>query len=436
MMSPAQQPLGLKLYRSLSRAGRPVANLALSQRLKAGKEDPVRIGERRGETGVSRPDGQLVWIHGASVGESLSVIPLVEHLKKQHPQLNFLITTGTVTSASLIKSRLPDNAIHQFIPLDHPEFVSSFLDHWHPDCGIFIESELWPNLVIAAREKIKKMAIVNGRISPSSFDGWRRQPNMIRYLLSGFDVIIAQDRHNADRLENLSGKHVHTVGNLKNAAAPLETALPEYETLLRQSADRPCWLAASTHIGEDEFILAAHNVLKAEFPDLLTFIAPRHPDRGDEIYQLAGDKALAAVKRSSKLRIDLQTDIYIADTLGELGLFYRRCDIAFVGGSLTDKGGHNPLEPARLGSAILHGPNTFNFAETYELLRNAGGSALVRNERELASAVKRLLSDKKTRIAMTDAARNTAETDKEVVLTNITKLLEDVLPAVEKSAHA
>lgn len=428
MTSGVREPLGLKIYRAASRASEPVAQFVLQRRLKSGKEDPERIGERRGVAGCDRPEGMIVWIHGASVGESLSVVPLVRRLLELRPDINFLVTTGTVTSAKLMKERLPAGAVHQFIPLDHPDFVNGFLDHWKPDAAIFVESEFWPNLILGARKKVASMALVNGRISPQSYNDWKRQPNTIRYILSTFDTIIAQDYQNADRLIELSGRKVEMLGNLKNAAPALPADETHVQDLKSAIAARPVWLAASTHPGEEDIVLAAHKILQKEFDNLLTIIAPRHPTRGAEVQEFAEERNLQAGRRSEGAQINSDMEVYIADTLGELGIFYRLCNVAFVGGGVTPKGGHNPLEPARLGVAILHGPHTFNFVETYKDMRDVGGAALVRNDRELATAVRRLLADEKTRDAMSKAARSAAEANAEKVLSDICDTLLQTLP--------
>ena len=428
-----REPLGLKIYRSVSRAAEPVANFALGRRLKAGKEDPDRVKERRGRASRPRPEGLLYWIHGASVGESLSVLPLVRRLRDLRPDIQFMVTTGTVTSAKLMAERLPAGAFHQYVPLDHPDFVNNFLDHWRPDGAVFVESEFWPNLILATRKRAPFMALVNARISPRSFEDWKRQPNAIKYILSSFDVIIAQDYPNAERLMTLSGGPVEMLGNLKHAAAALPAIEAELTTISNQIGYRSNWLAASTHPGEEEVALSAHKQLRGRFDDLLTIIAPRHPERGQEVAELAHERGLSTARRSLQEPITDETNIYIADTLGELGLFYRVSDIAFVGGSITPKGGHNPLEPARLGAAILHGKHTFNFVETYRDMRKAGGAALVRNDRELATAVRRLLSDDKTRGAMADAARAGAESNVEKVLSGIcTTLMEKMAEKTSK----
>lgn len=424
------ETMALKIYRAASRLSKPVADYALKKRLHKGKEDLVRLNERKGVASASRPAGPLFWIHGASVGESLSVLPLVDAIHARMPDVSILVTTGTVTSAKLMGERLPSSAIHQFIPIDHPAFVDSFLRHWKPNAAIFVESEFWPNLIGRARSVIPFMALINGRISPKSYSGWNTHPNSIRHLLSCFDVIIGQDRENAKRLQALAGRDVRMFGNLKSAANPLPLDKSRFDELTAWIRDRPIWLAASTHRGEEEAIIAAHSQLLNEFPDLLTIIAPRQPDRGAEIETLCNASGFQAARRSAQQPIDQETDIYIANTLGELGNFYRLCKIIFIGGSITSKGGHNPLEPARLGGAILHGPEIFNFSDTYASLRQGGGAGLVRNDRELAASVRRLFRDAKTRSAMSIAAKNVAEKNADEVLSNI---IEALRPAMEKA---
>ena len=426
---PQKEPLGLRLYRAASAAGGPFARAVLQRRLDEGKEDEARLGERFGEPGRVRPDGPLIWIHGASVGESLSVLPLVERLTMRDPRVSALVTTGTVTSAKLMAERLPARAFHQFIPVDHPRFVARFLDHWRPDIALFVESEFWPNLLLETRARTPFMALVNGRVSPRTFASWSRRPQAIRYLLSRFDVLIAQDRQNAERLSSLSEGPVPTFGNLKNAAPPLPADPAALSALRFELRGRRILLAASTHPGEEETILAAVKLLLPDLPSLLVIVAPRHPARGSDLEASAAAAGLKVARRSAGEPIAHDTTVYIADTLGELGLFYRMAAVTFVGGSLVDKGGHNPLEPARLGPAILHGPHVFNFAETYADIRGAGGAALVRNERELAAAARRLFSDEMTRLAMAGAALAAVEASGE-------RVLAEIVGAIDSALHA
>ncbi|GGD18407.1 3-deoxy-D-manno-octulosonic acid transferase [Aquisalinus flavus] len=430
---PATNAFSLKTYRVASRIMGPFVSMALKQRLKEGKEDPARLDERRGLASRPRPDGPLVWIHGASVGESLSILPLVKRLGADHHDYHFLVTTGTVTSAELMTGRLPPKAIHQYAPIDHPAFVTRFLDHWRPDACLFVESELWPNLIHLTRARSIPMALVNGRISPKSYASWKSRQNAARELLSAFDVIMAQDTQNEQRLAELHGGDVRMFGNLKMTAAPLPATEEALAELKAQLDGHAIWLAASTHPGEEEIVLSAHERAAARFDRLLTIIAPRHPNRGAEIAATCKAKGLKAVRRSQGQRIADDTEIYIADTLGELGLFYRLSDIAFVGGSITEIGGHNPLEPALLKCAILYGPHIFNFADTYRDMRASGGTALVRNERDLSAAIVRLLMDTMTREAMAENAESWAVSNAEEVLSDIVGALEPILPGAVRA---
>ncbi len=426
--------LSLKAYRAASGMLGPVTDFALTQRLKRGKEDPDRVEERRGIPGRERPDGPLVWIHGASVGESLSILPLVERLAHLQSEYRFLVTSGTVTSARLMTSRLPETAIHQFAPVDQPTYVKRFLDHWRPDASIFVESELWPNFIHSTAERSIPMALVNGRISPKSYKSWKQRPDAICSLLSSFSILMAQDNQNRERLAALSRRDVEMFGNLKMAAPALPAAEGSLAPLQEMIGDRPIWLAASTHPGEEEVVLEAHRSVKQKFPNLLTIIAPRHPDRGDQLDHLISNNELVHARRSLGEKIEPSTEIYLADTLGELGIFYRISDIAFVGGSISEIGGHNPLEPARLRCAILYGPQIFNFIETYRDMRASGGTALVRNERDLAASLIRLLTDDLTREAMAERAQHWANDSAEEILANIVGALDPVLPQPGVSA--
>lgn len=426
--APRGSALSLKTYRAASGLLGPVADLALRQRLKQGKEDPGRVGERRGQATLPRPEGPMIWIHGASVGESLSVLPLVDRLCADLPGTHFLVTTGTVTSARLMAERLPDQAIHQFAPLDHPDYIAAFLDHWRPNACILVESELWPNLIGQTRGAGIPMALINGRISPKTYENWKQRPGAIAELLGAFDLLLAQDHQNAERFSALSGRTVPMLGNLKLAAPALPGDPAEIDALRAQIGDRPVWLAASTHPGEEDLILNAHMQVRQQYPELMLLLAPRHPERGDTVKTIIEGHGITTAMRSAHQPITPHTDVYLADTLGELGIFYRLSDIAFVGGSLTETGGHNPLEPARLGAAILYGPHTFNFKEVYQNMRASGGTALVRNERDLAAAIIRLITDVRTREAMAGRARSWAEDSAEDTLNGIVGALASIMP--------
>ena len=384
-------PLTLRAYRQLSAAATPLAEMLLSHRLKHRKEDPARIGERRGESGVSRPEGPLVWLHGASVGELLAAISLVERLRAR--EVDVLITSGTMTSAALAKERLPGDVIHQFIPLDAPRFVIRFLEHWRPSLALFVESDLWPNLVVATAESRIPLIIINGRLSEDSFQRWRALPATAKALLGRFDLCLAQSSVDADRFTELGARNVHVTGNLKVDVAPPPVDADKLKALRSAIGNRRVVAAASTHPGEEVAIIEAHRRLQKSFPGLLTIIAPRHAKRGTEIFDLANNAGLSAVTRSRGKLPKPNTAIYIADTIGELGLIYSLAPIVFIGGSLVDHGGQNPIEAIKLGAAVLHGPETGNFAEIYAALDAAGGAQEVVNSDQLQMRIGTWLND-------------------------------------------
>jgi 3-deoxy-D-manno-octulosonic-acid transferase len=406
--APAKRlPLGLMAWRALSLAAQPFAPLLLSQRAARGKEDRARMKERLGIAGRPRPDGKLVWVHGASVGESLAALPLIERLQAQMPGTSVLVTSGTVTSARMMQARLPQGAIHQFVPLDTPRAVSRFLDHWKPDAGLFVESDLWPNLILAAAARSIPLALVNARISARSAAGWNRARGTVKRLLAAFDAVLAQDEEIAARFRALGARNVTIAGSLKADAPPLacdETALAALQS---QIGARPVLLAAQTHSGEDETVLPAHDMLRARFPDLLTIIVPRHLERAADIEMLCG--ARAARRRSLGQAISEQTQVYIADTLGELGLFYRLAPFAFVGGTLVPMGGHNPLEPAVLNRAVLAGPHRASAVTAYQAILGAQGFGSVTSSGDIAREAARLFGDVHgTQAAGAAAARGAA----------------------------
>src|SRR5215468_5928382 len=335
-------PMTLRVYRRLSSAVVPLAPALIKRRLKLGKEDPARIGERRGLSRDVRPHGPLVWIHGASVGEVLAAAALIERLRALN--LRILLTSGTVTSAAIVARRFPADIIHQYVPYDSPRYVSRILDHWRPSLALFIESDLWPNLILSAASRRLPMVLINGRMSPRSFPRWRRARNTISALLGQFEVCLAQSDTDAERFAALGARNVITTGNLKLdvAAPPADSA--KLEKLMAMTRGRPIIAAASTHPGEEEILIDTHLRLAGFFPGLLTVIVPRHPDRGDAVASLVASSGLRFMQRSREGLPAANTDIYIADTLGELGLFYRLAPIVFMGGSLIEHGGQNPIE--------------------------------------------------------------------------------------------
>lgn len=384
-------PLSLRAYRLATSCFRPFAGLLLDRRQRRGKEDASRRSERLGIAGRPRPEGRLAWLHGASVGEAITLLPLAARLAQEGYRI--LMTTGTVTSAALMAERLPAGAIHQFVPLDIPAFVRRFLQHWRPDLACFLESELWPGMIAEIKAAGVPLALVNGRMSPRSFARWCRLPRTSTALLSSFDLIAAQSEDDGRRFASLGAPRVIVTGNLK-FDAPLQPADPEaLETLRRAVGGRPLWLAAVTHDGEEALAGRVHAVHRDRFPGLLTLIVPRHPERGADIAAALRAEGLTVALRSQGTALEAVHDVYVADTVGEMGLFYRLARIVFMGKSLTGKGGQNPIEPVKLGAAVLHGPHIHNFVEAYGALDSAGGAVTVHGAEDLSAAVARLLAD-------------------------------------------
>lgn len=396
-------PLSLALYRAATTALEPFAPLLLARRAKAGKEDRARLNERLGRPAALRPDGPLVWLHGASVGESLSILPLVERLRAARPGVGVLVTSGTVTSAQLLARRLPGGAVHQFLPIDTPGGARRFLDHWRPDLAVFVESELWPNLLLTAKARGVKLALVSAKLSDKSYAAWRARPFAAWELFSGFDLILAQDGRATERLTALGGT-VAGEADLKFGAAPLPVDEAALASLRVRLSDRPVLLAASTHSGEDEIVLEAWRSLP-ERPHLV--IVPRHPERGPAIADMALAAGATVALRSQEP--DDSAEVMVADTLGELGLWCRLADLVLVAGSLVPGiGGHNPLEPARLGRPIVSGPHVENWLTAYADLRAAEGVAFA-DASVLGPRLAELLADPQRLRAQ--AARAQAFTD-------------------------
>jgi 3-deoxy-D-manno-octulosonic-acid transferase len=415
----------LGLYLAVSRRAGGLARLWLDRRRRAGKEDGDRLGERMGIAGIARPKGPLVWFHAASVGEAVSLLELLRRLRDGRPDLVCLVTTGTVTSARLLAARLPAGCLHQFVPLDVVPWVERFLEHWRPDLAVWTESEFWPAMLVATRRRGVPMLLINARISLRSYRRWRRMRRLARALLSRFDRILAQDDLAATQLAALGADpdRLTVTGSLKEGAAPLGHDEEERVRIARLLAGRPVWLAASTHPGEEEIVLEAHACARRTLPMLALILAPRHPDRGEALAAMLRARGLATVRRGAGEALVPDTDVYLVDTLGEMGLWYRIAAVSFVGGSLNDAGGHNPFEPALLGSAILHGPHVRNFADGYARLRAAGAAVEVRSARDLCAAlVATLAPDRAAAMAaaawdavsegadVTDAVQRTIET--------------------------
>jgi 3-deoxy-D-manno-octulosonic-acid transferase len=389
----AKPGLWLTSYRVVTSCARPIAPLLLGFRERRGKEEALRRNERLGQPNVKRPAGRLAWFHAASVGETNAVLPLMAALAKERPSLSFLLTTGTVTSAKLAAQRLGPRAIHQYAPLDAPEYVARFLDHWQPDLAVFTESEIWPNLILESSARGIPLALVNGRMTKRSFRRWRRNLSFAQPLFSRFALVLAQNKTLASNFTTLGAPSAISAGNLKIDSPPPLVDGVELERLRPALQGRPLLIAACTHEGEDEIIAEAHRQLASSFPGLCTIIAPRHPHRGAAITEMLKGRGFNVARRSLGELPNRSSDAYVADTIGELGMLYKLAPVAFIGGSLVDHGGHNPVEAMRLGAVVLTGPHWQNQDEAYRVLLQQRGAIVVQSAEEIAAAVRALLSD-------------------------------------------
>ena len=400
-------PFTFLAYRVLTAALTPLSGLLLARRLKRGKEHPERLAERRGIASLPRPAEPLVWVHGASVGELVAALPIVERLRAR--DFAVLVTSGTVTSAERASQQLPAGAFHQFIPLDSPFFVARFLDYWRPELALFVESDLWPNLILGAAERRIPLILLNGRLSKRSFERWRRAPATIEALLARFDLCLVRSAEDATRFGALGAPRISTTGNLKLDVPPLSADPNTLASLKMAVAGRPVVVAASTHPDEESAVVEAHRRLRLEFPRLLTIIAPRHPERGAEVAGIATGCGLNAAQRSHGTLPNAATEIYVCDTLGELGLIYRLASVVFMGGSLVPHGGQNPIEPIKLGAAVVHGPHVANFADLYRALDQAARADPVTDPDTLTARLAELLTDAPARARLAAAGRRTVD---------------------------
>jgi len=383
----------LAVYGALTRMAAPLAPWLLQRRARRGKEDAGRLSERLGRPSLARPPGKLVWLHGASVGETLSVLPLVDALLAADPGLGLLVTSGTLASAELLAQRLPPRAFHQFAPIDTPAAAQRFIAHWRPDLAVFVESEIWPNLLAAARCSGAATALVSARLSDASIRGWRRLPGAARALFGGFDLVLTQDEPTALALSGLGARDDGRL-NLKLVGAPLPAdpvALAEARLCI---GSRPVLLAASTHPGEDETVLEVFTWLKDRPDRPLLVLAPRHTIRGRAIAEIALVQGFRVARRAVGEALEPTTEVYVADTLGELGLWFRLAKVALICGSLeSGVGGHNPLEASRLGCPVVSGAQVANWRGVYAALEAERAVRMIGGAAELAGVLAEALTD-------------------------------------------
>ena len=381
----------IRAYSGLTRMLSPALPLWLKRRALKGKEDPARQGERFGSASHPRPHGQLFWLHGASVGEVTMLLPLIERFCQQYPNAHILITSGTTTSAELMETRLPSRAFHQYVPLDTPKAVTNFLDHWQPDMAIWAESEIWPNLILQTKARGVPMALINARLSAKSIEGWSKRKASAAALFNSFNLILAGDSETQNSLGWLLQKPITMTGNLKDAAAQLPVDASELKTLRRAARKRAIWCAASTHEGEEALILTAHREVLKAYPKALLVLALRHPERRKAVAPLL--EGFNVALRSKGESPTAKTNVFLFDTIGEMGLAYSLSDVSFVCGSLV-KGlmGHNPLEPARFGNAVLTGAYISSFADSYKAMFAFNAAQRILSPDMIGQSVTSLLS--------------------------------------------
>ncbi|NVO54631.1 3-deoxy-D-manno-octulosonic acid transferase [Rhodobacteraceae bacterium B1Z28] len=413
-----------RLYCGLTTIAAPLAWRTVRNKLQAADVPTERQQERLGHASLPRPDGRLIWFHAASVGESLSVLSLINRLGERLPDAEFLITSGTPTSAALIERRIPPRTRHQYPPLDTAGPVQRFLDHWKPGAGVFVESEIWPRLIVESARRGVPLALLNARLSDKSVAGWKKRPETARFILDNFNLFLTQNDKTATNLTTMGARpeRVQPGTNLKAMSDPLPVDTAVLEDIRTQIADRPVWIASSTHAGEEETVLAAHRQLLERWPDLLLLLIPRHPDRRGDVAALLRKADLTSAFRSEGKAITENTQAYVADTLGETGTWYALCPIVFLGGSLKEIGGHNPFEPAQAGAAVITGPGYFNFAETFAPLVASGGAVEVQSAQDLTTAIACWLSDDTALTKAREAANACVSTQKDALNTVIDTL--------------
>lgn len=405
------------IYNTIVRIMYPIAiRRYIEKRKKIGKEDIKRFNERIGRPTKERPEGSLIWLHGASVGESISMLPLINRLLEIYPEASVMVTTGTTTSAEVMAKRLPERAFHQYLPIDNPVFATRFIKYWQPTIALWFESEFWPAILSAIKRRNIPLILINGRISNKSFKRWQQFDYIVKELLGCFTACLGQSEEDAYRLRVLGAKDAMCLGNLKYAGLPIPIDQNKKQEILKQIGKRAIWLASSTHNDEEFKIGRFLKDLQAKHPGLLTLIAPRHPNRGPEIKdKLITDFGLNVALRSTNEEITPQTDVYIADTIGEMGIWYDISPIVFVGGSLIPHGGQNFMEPSRCRDAVIVGPHMHNFTDAMNRAKHADGIIQVNDVLELIDMVEQLLSNKELLEAKRSLAYNWATGEAKVL---------------------
>ncbi len=406
----------IKIYNTLIRILYPlVISRYIKKRKENGKEDIKRFNERIGRPTMKRPEGKLIWFHGASVGESISMLPLINKLLELYPTAHVMVTTGTLTSADIMGRRLPERAFHQYITIDNPVFTTRFIKHWQPDLVLWFESDFWPAMLSCIKRKNIPLILVNGRISNKSFKRWQQFDFISKELLSCFTFCLGQSEEDAYRLRVLGAKDSMCLGNLKYAGLPIPIDEQAKSELQKEIGDRPTWLVGSTHNDEEVKIGRKLKAIEEQTPNLLTIVVPRHPTRGEEIQTALKELGFNTALRSKGEKITPKTEIYIADTIGEMGLWYSLCPIVFIGGSLIPHGGQNFIEPSRMRDAVLVGPYMHNFTDAMNRAKKADAIIQVSDAEELKDMVIQLLTNKDLLEAKRSLAYNWANAENKVL---------------------
>ena len=387
----------------------------INKRKQIGKEDVARFNERIGRPKLARPEGKLFWLHGASVGESVSMLPLINKILETYPDAHVMVTTGTVTSADVMQKRLPERAFHQFIPIDNPIFTTRFVKYWHPDVALWFESEFWPAVLTSIKRKNIPLILINGRISNKTFKRWQQFDFVCKELLSCFSMCLGQSEEDAYRLRVLGAKETTCLGNLKYAGLPLPVDEKNKKEILEQIGERKLWLASSTHDDEEIRLAKVHKRLKEKYPSLLTIIVPRHPNRGKDVADEIKKLEISTALRSKGEKITPTTDIYIADTIGEVGLWYDIAKIVFIGGSLIPHGGQNFIEPSRVRDAVIVGPHMHNFTDAMSRAKKADAIMQISDTLELQELLEQLFDNEQLLEAKASLAYNWAASETKVL---------------------
>ena len=405
------------IYNTLVRTLYPIViRRYIEKRKKMGKEDVKRFNERVGRPTKPRPAGRLIWLHGASVGESISMLPLINRLLEIYPDAHVMVTTGTTTSAEVMAKRLPERAFHQYLPIDNPVFAARFIRHWQPTIALWFESEFLPGNHSTIKRRNIPLILINGRISNKSFKRWQQFDFVIKEILDCFTACLGQSEEDAYRLRALGAKDAMCLGNLKYAGLPIPVDEEKKKEIQDEIGERPVWLVSSTHSDEEAKIGRYLKELSAKHEGLLTIIAPRHPTRGVEIRDILQDKyQLKTALRSANEKIQPETEVYIADTIGEMGIWYELCPIVFIGGSLIPHGGQNFMEPSRCRDAVIVGPHMHNFTDAMNRAKRADGIIQVDETVDLIDMVDQLLSNKELLDAKRSLAYNWATSEAKVL---------------------